>query len=279
MSYTEKLETAIQKNQSTLCVGLDPVYAKLPREVTENSPDEASAVIHFCKQVIDVTRDHCCAYKPNLGFFESLGEPAFEVLSEICSHIPSDKIIIADAKRGDIWSTAQHYSKTFFDWLDADAVTVNPLMGFETLEPFFGYPDKALYVLTLTSNRGADDFFLKPFASHPSMSVYIAEHLKRLAADRQTHLAMVVGATKTSMIKSIVHTYPGGSLLIPGLGKQGGRVEDLLSAVTSPSSLPLINASRSIIYAFSEQDTWYRSVREAAKSYHEELKPLTKQYV
>ncbi len=279
MRYTEKLNTAIRQHKSTLCVGLDPVYSRLPQSIRDKGDNTADAVVHFCKEVIDITSDHCAAYKPNLAFFEALGTSAFKVLKEVCDYIPSDKIVIADAKRGDISSTAQRYRKTFFDWLNADAITLNPLMGFDTLEPFNGYPGKALYILTLTSNPGADDFFLQPLSSHSNVSEYIAESLNNLADDHETHLGMVVGATKSSMIQQIVSHYPGGALLIPGLGKQGGRVSDLLDILKNQSALPLINASRSIIYADAVEGSWQEGVRRAAESYQKELKPLTEQYV
>lgn len=279
MTYTEKLSEAIQRNKSTLCVGLDPVPGRLPQKIRKSTSDDASAVLTFCSRVIEATKDFCCAYKPNLAFFESLGPKAFQILEEVRKQIPSDKIVIADAKRGDISSSAQHYRNTFFNWLDVDAITVNPLMGFETLEPYLGYSDKAIYVLTLTSNRGANDFFLNSIGSHSNMSVYIADRLNQIASFSQTHIAMVVGATQDSHLRSIIEHHSNGALLIPGLGTQGGRVEDLHGVLKSDSGLPLINSSRSILYAYENDSNWEEAVRSAAKNYYSELKPISNQYV
>lgn len=279
MTYTEKLQNAIKQNESTLCVGLDPVPDRIPDEIRDSTSSDAEAVKEFCSRIIDVTGDYCCAYKPNLAFFESLGAEAFEVLEHVCDQIPSDKIVIADAKRGDISSSAQHYRETFFQWLDVDAITVNPLMGFETLEPYFGYPDKAIYVLTLTSNRGANDFFLNSIGSHSRMSVYIADRLNQISSFSKTHVAMVVGATQNKHLSEIIEHHSEGALLIPGLGTQGGRVEDLVQVLDDRSCLPLVNSSRSIIYAERENTRWDEAVRASAKSYFSDLKPITQQYV
>src|SRR5690554_540930 len=163
MNFTAKLHQAVKASGSTLCVGLDPNPDLIPDSIHRKFEDPEEQILYFCKLIIDYTSEYCAAFKLNLGFFEALGHRAFSVLDEMIRHIPDEKIIIADAKRGDISSTADQYKKAFFDVLKVDAITINPLMGFETLDAFSHDESKAVYVLTLTSNPGAADFFKKPF--------------------------------------------------------------------------------------------------------------------
>tara|TARA_R110000868_G_scaffold294140_3_gene554766 strand:+ start:15835 stop:16674 length:840 start_codon:yes stop_codon:yes gene_type:complete len=279
MTYLEKLHKAVSDSQSTLCVGLDPNLNLLPQEVKErfDTPEEQAAF--FCKMVIDYTYDSCAAYKPNLAFFESLGAVGLAVFQEVINHIPKDRIIIADAKRGDISSTAEHYKKAFFDRFDVDAITLNPLMGFETLNAFADDDSKGIYVLTLTSNIGASDFLKKPFEGFGSMAEYIAHELFERSVKVETHLGMVIGATQAEEAKMVIKHHGSGSLLIPGIGAQGGSIDDLAEALAEHDGIPLINSSRGIIYAGSDQVNWVESVAESAKSMKEQISKITDQYV
>jgi len=279
MTFTEKLQSAVSESNSVLCVGLDPNLSKLPLAIKEmfNSPEEQ--VIHFCKRVIDATEDHCAAFKPNLAFFEALGSSGLEVFSEVISYIPKSKIVIADAKRGDISTTAEHYKKAFFNQFNVDAITLNPLMGFETLDAFTSHDSKGIYVLTLTSNPGATDFLKKPFEGFDMMAQFIASELASRSTESEAHLGMVIGATQADMSSSVTNIHKKASLLIPGIGAQGGSVDELALALKDHEGIPLINSSRGIIYAGSNHENWQEHVAHKAVETQKLLKPITEKYV
>lgn len=175
MTFTKFLEQAVKIANSTLCVGLDPNLDLLPEAVKSKDKSPTQQVENFLKTVIDVTADHCAAYKPNLGFFEALGADGWDTFAEILDYIPKNKIVIADAKRGDISSTAEHYAKAFFEQFNVDAITLNPLMGFETLDPFLKDSEKGIYVLTLTSNPGANEILLQKLSGGDTVSAFISK--------------------------------------------------------------------------------------------------------
>jgi orotidine-5'-phosphate decarboxylase len=279
MTFKEKLNTAVQTNESSLCVGLDPNLNLLPKPIKNRSIPDAEKVEVFLKKVIDVTSDYCAAYKPNLGFFEALGPDGWDTFSEILNYIPDSKIIIADAKRGDISSTAEHYAKAFYEQFGVDAITLNPLMGFETLEPFLHNPAKGVFVLTLTSNPGARDILLKELAEGKTVASHIAEQLAHKQQESASAIGMVVGATKAQKLHPVIDPFPEAPLLIPGVGKQGGSVTKLAEALQNHSGIPLINSSRSIIYAGNDSSTWTDGVASSAKNLNNRLAPITERYV
>ncbi len=279
MTYLEKLETAVKKYNSTLCVGLDPDLNLLPDATREKIGSTSELVFEFCSMVVEATKDHCAAYKPNLAFFESIGKKGLKILEEVIEIIPDDKIVIADAKRGDISSTAEHYKKAFFDKFNVDAITLNPLMGFETLDAFSSDDSKGVYVLALTSNPGADDFLKKPFEGFDMMAEYIAHTLFDRSVHCETHLGMVVGATQSAEARSVIEYHSKASLLIPGVGAQGGSIKDLANTLAGHEGIPLINSSRGIIYAGADQKNWKEHVGRAAKSMKENLMIITQNYV
>ncbi|MFY0697330.1 MAG: orotidine-5'-phosphate decarboxylase [Balneola sp.] len=279
MTFVQKLQAAVSDSNSTLCVGLDPNLSKLPVSVKKlfKSPEEQ--VIHFCKMVIDVTKNDCAAYKPNLAFFEALGSSGLSVFHEVLTHIPENRIIIADAKRGDISTTAEHYKKSFFDQFHVDAITLNPLMGFETLDAFTEDGSKGIYALALTSNPGADDFLKKPFEGFDMMAQYIASELEKRSSSSDAHLGMVIGATQAELSKSVTDLHKKASLLIPGIGAQGGSVEELAASLNEHEGISLINSSRGIIYAGSDHENWTEHVAHKAKEMKEKLNMITERYV
>jgi orotidine-5'-phosphate decarboxylase len=279
MTYLEKLETAVKNSNSTLCVGLDPNLNLLPDATRKKIGSTSELVYEFCSMVVEVTKDHCAAYKPNLAFFEALGKKGLKVLDEVIEIIPDDKIIIADAKRGDISSTAEHYKKAFFDTFNVDAITLNPLMGFETLDAFSSDETKGVYVLALTSNPGADDFLKKPFEGFDMMAEYIAHTLFERSIQTEAHLGMVVGATQSAEARSVIEHHSKASLLIPGVGAQGGNIEELANTLAAHEGIPLINSSRGIIYAGAEHENWLEHVGNAAKALKENLSIITQNYV
>lgn len=279
MTYLEKLQAAVLSSKSTLCVGLDSNLDKLPKAVVERFSTPEEQVSFFCKTVIDYTYEHAAAFKPNLAFFEALGSNGLAVFEEVINHIPKDRIIIADAKRGDISTTAEHYKKSFFDQFAVDAITLNPLMGFETLDAFSNDEKKGIYILTLTSNPGASDFLKKPFEGFTTMAEYIAHEIFELSVKVETHLGMVVGATQAEEAEPVIKQHSTGSLLIPGIGAQGGSVEELARVLENHEGIPLVNSSRGVIYAGSDQQNWFDHVAESAKATKEKLSIITQSYV
>lgn len=279
MTFLEKLRTSISKTGSTLCVGLDPNLDLLPNPVKDQFETTEEQVTYFCKLVIDYTAHHCAAYKPNLAFFEALGPNGLAVFEEVIEHIPKDKVIIADAKRGDISSTAEHYMKAFWGRFNVDAITLNPLMGFETLNAFSKDEMKGVYVITLTSNTGANDFLKQPFSGFDMMSQFIANELSKRSDLSRSHLGMVIGATQADEAESVLKHHPEAALLIPGVGAQGGSINELSRALKEHQGLPLINSSRGIIYAGKDESDWPEHVADAAKTMKQKLSQITAQYV
>lgn len=279
MTFNEKLKSAVQTAGSTLCVGLDPNLDLMPNPITSTDQSNPQKVEQFLKQVIDVTSEHCAAYKPNLGFFEALGVDGWNVFKATLDYIPDNKIVIADAKRGDISSTAEHYAKAFFEQFDVDAVTLNPLMGFETLNPFLKNSQKCVYVLTLTSNPGARDILLQKLTNGDPISAFISKELHEKQQYHDTAIGMVVGATKTSSLKPVINPFKHAPLLIPGIGKQGGSIRELDKVLSNHEGIPLVNSSRSIIYAGSATKDWTQRVADSAMNFKKRLAPITNRYV
>lgn len=279
MDFRTKLAEAVRHNNSTLCVGLDPNLQLLPEGIKKDGQSDVEKVRQFLKIVVDTTSEYCAAYKPNVGFFEALGPDGWDLLADILDYLPSDKIIIADAKRGDISSTAQHYAKAFFNQLEVDALTLNPLMGFETLEPFLQRADQGIYTLTLTSNPGAADILLQNLADGKTVAQHIAQNLAEQQTSSEATIGMVVGATKAPDLDPVISPFPSSPLLIPGVGKQGGSIKELALALQDHDGIPLINSSRSIIYAGSDAPDWDQAIAQSAENLQQRLAPITQLYV
>ena len=279
MKFTKKLHSAVTSSNSTLCVGLDPNLSLLPKAIKAKFQEPEEQVVAFCAEVIDRTHEFCAAYKPNLAFFEALGSSGLQVFHEVLALIPTNHIVISDAKRGDISSTAEHYKKSFFDQFHVDAITLNPLMGFETLEAFTNDETKGIYTLALTSNPGANDFLKKPFEGFDMMAQYIASELQKRSFSSKAHLGMVIGATQAELSKSVTDLHKKASLLIPGIGAQGGSIDELSKALNDHEGIPLINSSRGIIYAGSDHENWSDHVAHQAKEMKKKLNIITEKYV
>ncbi len=264
MTFLEKLRAATDRNDSLLCVGLDPVTDRLPDSVrSKNNP-----TLYFCQQIIDATADLVCAYKPNLAFFGSLGETGLSTLKATLDHVPSEIPKIVDAKVGDIASTAVKYAEMFFGGLGADAVTVNPLMGSDAVRPFLEWKNKAIFVLCLTSNKSAKEFETLTTEEGP-----LYELVAKYAGiwGNANNCGLVVGATRAKRIGRIRALAPELPLLIPGIGAQGGDLAATVSAGTdAEGSGVLINASRSVLYAGNGADFGSKS-REAANDLREKI--------
>jgi len=279
MTFTQKLQRAVRSSNSVLSVGLDPDLAKIPKPLKDLFPDREELVFEFCRRIIEATKTEAAAYKPNLGFFEALGPGGWRVLDALMDIIPAAKVTIADAKRGDIGTTAEKYKEAFFDQLHADSVTLNPLMGFDTLQPFLQDESKAVFVLTITSNIGAADLLRMPIMGRSSVGEYIAQHLSLMQQGAATHLGMVVGATQPDGARQVLAVYPEAHLLMPGVGVQGADINLLERLLEGHQGIPIINSSRSIIYAGGDMENWEELVQKKAAETRASLMKITKKYL
>jgi orotidine-5'-phosphate decarboxylase len=259
---TEKLIAQIRKKQSFLCVGLDTDLEKIP-EFLRKSKDPIFA---FNKAIIDATHAHCVAYKPNTAFYEAYGSAGWAALERTVQYLREyypNHFTIADAKRGDIGNTSDRYARAFFQGMDFDSITVAPYMGRDSVEPFLAYPGKHVILLALTSNQGAFDFQTLP---SPDEALYLEVLRKSTTYANADRLMYVVGATKASFLKKIREIIPDRFLLIPGVGAQGGSLEEVCNYGLNRQVGLLVNSSRGIIYASGESD-----FAEAAAGKAEEL--------
>jgi len=267
-SFSDKLFEAQRRASSILCVGLDPDPNRLPAHLANLDP--AAAVTRFCKEIIDVTSDLCCAYKPNLAFFEALGRDGSAALEEVVRHIPPRHITIADGKRGDIGNTADQYARSIYDRLGCDACTVSPYMGSDAVTPFLQRPGTAAFVLVRTSNPGARELQMAVLEGSP-LYLRVAEMAHRWGRSQPGEVGFVVGATDPSSLDVLRDLYPKVPFLIPGVGAQGGEPADVIRAARPGTSPVIVNASRSILYAGTGEDFAERA-RDAARGLREALR-------
>jgi orotidine-5'-phosphate decarboxylase len=246
-SFTEKLARASAENRSLLCIGLDPDPGLMPSGL---------GVFYFNRAIIEATADIVCAYKPNIAFYESLGSAGFEVLKQTREFIPADIPVIVDAKRGDIGNTARAYARGLFDHFGFDAVTANPYLGFDSLEPFIEYRDRGVFVLCRTSNPGAVDFQSLPCRTDSGEKPLFEVVAGKVNAwNKHGNLGLVVGATYPEELKLVRQRYPEMLLLVPGVGTQGGDLARTVSyGVDAGRRRTVINSSRQILYASKGAD-------------------------
>lgn len=256
MTRSELIHQIFAK-QSFLCVGLDPVLEKIPAHILEFE----DPIFEFNKRIIDSTSEFAVAYKPNTAFYEALGVSGWKSLEKTINYIPKECFIIADAKRGDIGNTSTAYAKTFFETLPCDAVTVAPYMGKDSVQPFLKFANKWAIVLGLTSNEGATDF--QYIISQEEQPIYAKVISTVMDWGTPDNLMFVVGATRTEQLADIRRIAPEHFLLVPGVGAQGGSLEDVFNASVNSDCGLLVNASRSIIYAGSGSDFELASKKEA----------------
>jgi orotidine-5'-phosphate decarboxylase len=266
MTFTQQLATAWQQNDSLLCVGLDPDPAKFPAHLKGRD----DAIFEFCKTIVDATADLVCSFKPQIAYFAA--RRAEDQLEALIAHIHEQHPgvpVILDAKRGDIGSTAEQYAVEAFARFQADAVTVNPYMGRDSVEPYLAFPDKGVILLCRTSNPGGSDL---QFLEANGEKLY--EHVARLAAEKWNstgQIGLVVGATfpaEIARVRQIVGEMP---LLVPGIGAQGGDVEATVKAgKTAAGSGLMINSSRAILYAGHGED-YADAARRAALATRAEI--------
>lgn len=264
-TYFERLAERCDAIGSSLCIGLDPDPERLPTHLGK----DAEAIYKFCVEIVEATADYAAAFKPNIAFFEAIGVEGWHVLDQVLKAVPDEVPVIIDAKRGDIGSTAQKYAVSIFDHLGGDAVTVNPYMGLDSVQPFLEFPGKGAYILCLTSNPTSLDFQM-----HHDLYLRVAR--KVVEWNGEGNCGMVVGATRPQFLASIQAVAPNIPLLIPGLGAQGGDLEATLKAAPGrPAHHLLFNVSRSVLYASREED-FGRQARIAARYYHEMIRDARK---
>ncbi len=259
----EQLIKEIFSKRTYLCVGLDTDITKIPKHL-QSHPE---GVFEFNKQIIDATKDLCIAYKLNTAFYEAMGLQGWETMEKTVNYIPSTHFKIADAKRGDIGNTSSQYAKAFFETMNFDAITVVPYMGEDSIKPFLEYKDKWTIVLGLTSNKGSDDFQQKKFNDE-----YLYETvLKKVSAwGNKENLMFVIGATKSDEIFFVRKIIPDNFLLVPGVGFQGGSLDEVSKAGLTKDCGLLVNVSRAIIYA-GENENFADIARTIAMQYCHEM--------
>lgn len=250
MLYNQLVEN-IKRKRSFLCVGLDSDIKKLPAHIA----DKDDALFLFNKAIIDATAPYCVAYKPNLAFYESIGVSGWIALEQTIKYIRTnypDQFIIADAKRGDIGNTSKMYARSFFEHLDVDAITVAPYMGEDSVTPFLGYEGKWVILLALTSNNGSHDFQFTEDTTGQRLFEKVITTSSQWAGHEQ--MMYVVGATQGKMFKEIRKVAPHSFLLVPGVGAQGGSLEEVAHYGMTKDCGLLVNSSRGIIYASTSED-------------------------
>ena len=266
MTFMEKLADAMRKNNSLVCVGLDPALSKLP-ESLRNHPE---AIYEFNCRLVDATKDYVCAYKPQAAYYagqdcDDALKKSIEYIHENAPEIP----VILDVKRGDIGSTAEWYAKEAFERYSADAVTVNPYMGYDALQPFLDYADKGVIILCRTSNKFSGDLQNLVADGKP-----LFEHVAELVRDKwnnNKNAALVVGATYPEELRRLRQLCPELPFLVPGVGAQGGDVEKVVKfGCTADGCGIIVNSSRGIIYA-SKGDDYAEAAGKAAKALRDEI--------
>lgn len=261
MNKQQLLEN-IKRKQSFLCVGLDTDIKKIPEHLLK----EEDPIFAFNKAIIDATAPYCIAYKPNLAFYESMGVKgwiAFEKTVEYIKKNYPDQFIIADAKRGDIGNTSAMYARTFFEELDIDAVTVAPYMGEDSVTPFLTYEKKWVILLALTSNKGSHDFQLTEDKEGERLFEKVLRKSQEWANDQ--NMMYVVGATQGKMFEDIRKIVPEHFLLVPGIGAQGGSLEEACKYGMNSKCGLIVNSSRAIIYADKSEAFAQAAKNEAEK--------------
>lgn len=273
----QQLAKYIRSKGTYLCVGLDSDRTKIPTQLLSH-PDP---VFEFNRQIIDATKDHCIAYKINTAFYEASGSKGWETMERTVEHIPATHFKIADAKRGDIGNTSAQYARAFFETMAFDAITVAPYMGEDSVRPFLEYKNKWTIVLGLTSNPGAKDFEMLRIGGGedagtatgaPAGDGLLYEKVLRTVArwGSPDNLMFVIGATQAAAFCRVRQLVPDHFLLVPGVGAQGGSLEDISKQAINKEVGLLVNASRAVIYASGAEDFAAAAGRVAA-DYHREM--------
>ncbi|HBG57919.1 orotidine-5'-phosphate decarboxylase [Proteiniphilum sp. UBA1028] len=271
----QQLFEEIQKKQSFLCVGLDSDIKKIP----EHLLDADDPLYTFNKGIIDATAPYCVAYKPNLAFYESMGLKGWLAFEKTVAYIRQrypQHFVIADAKRGDIGNTSEMYARSFFDQMKLDAVTVAPYMGEDSVKPFLLYPQRWVILLALTSNKGSYDFQLTADDKGERLFEKVLRVSREWATDEQ--MMYVVGATQGKLFEEVRRIVPGHFLLVPGVGAQGGSLEEVCHYGMNKECGLLVNSSRGVIYADSGEN-YAIAAGEEARKLQQEMKEMLDKYL
>jgi orotidine-5'-phosphate decarboxylase len=274
----KQLVEQVHQKKSYLCVGLDTDITKLPKHLQSHP----NAIFEFNKAIIDATHDLCVGYKINTAFYEALGLKGWEAMEQTVNYIPNGLFKIADAKRGDIGNTSSQYAKAFFETMHFDAITVAPYMGEDSIRPFLEYENKWTIVLGLTSNKGAEDFEMRSLVREDTnqgnghlRSEFLYERVLNTVAKwgNENNLMFVTGATQATEFENIRSIIPNHFLLVPGVGFQGGSLEEVSKygmISTNAECGLLVNASRAIIFASHNED-FATEARAIAQQYQTEM--------
>jgi orotidine-5'-phosphate decarboxylase len=272
MSFTAQLTAAQARHESLLCVGLDPEPAKFPGAWK----DDPARIFDFCAAIVDATRDTVCAFKPQIAYFAA--QRAEEQLERLIRHIHQNAPgvpVILDAKRGDIGATAEQYAREVFVRYGADAVTLSPYLGLDSIEPYKAYDGRGLILLCRTSNPGGDELQAQPLVSSQPGGELLYERIARLAAGewgRGAELGLVVGATYPREVARVRELAPTLPLLIPGIGAQGGDAAATVRAGWRPGGPIVVSSSRAVLYASAGAD-FAAAARTVALSTRAQLRP------
>lgn len=265
----QELFSAIQRKRSFLCVGLDTDPAKLPAHLQGD-------VLAFNKAIIDATRDYCVAYKPNTAFYEALGLEGMRILKDTIDYIGAEHFVIADAKRGDIGNTSGYYASFAFHTLGADAITVAPYMGADSVQPFLAYPGKWAIVLALTSNSGSEDFQHGQPGDAAPLYARVMRRAQTWGSPDQ--LMFVCGATHPEKFAELRQLAPDHFFLVPGIGAQGGDLDAVCRHGMNAECGLLVNSSRGILYAASDAH-FAEAARAAAHELQQQMEMALKNYL
>lgn len=263
----KELIKQIKQKKSFLCVGLDPDIKKIPQHLLK----EEDPIFAFNKAIIDATAPYCVSYKPNLAFYEAYGLEGMVSFKRTISYLKEnypDHFIIADAKRGDIGNTSKMYAQTFFEEYNVDALTVAPYMGADSVTPFLEYDGKWVILLALTSNKGSHDFQLTTDINGERLFEKVLKTSQQWGNDE--NMMYVVGATQGNMFEDIRKVVPNHFLLVPGVGAQGGSLQEVCKYGMTKDCGLLVNSSRGIIYASNGED-FAKAAAMAAKKLQEEM--------
>lgn len=266
--FLAKLLAAARRNQSLLCVGLDPDPDRLPANL-RGRPD---GVARFVQGIVAATADLVCAFKPNLAFYEALGAEGWALLRAVVAAVPPDLPVIADAKRGDVASTSAAYARALFDWLGVDAVTVSPYLGRDALAPFLARADRGVLVLCKTSNPGSgdlQDLTVETAAGRRPLWEHVARQV--VAWNAAGNCGLVVGATYPDQLARVRQLAPELPILVPGVGAQAGDLAAAVrNGVDARGERAIINVARAVLYA-SDGPDWAEAARRAAERYRTEI--------
>lgn len=271
----QQLFAQIRQKQSFLCVGLDSDIKKIPEHLLEAD----DPLYSFNKAIIDATAPYCVAYKPNLAFYESMGVKGWLAFEKTVAYIRQrypQQFIIADAKRGDIGNTSEMYARSFFDEMKLDAVTVAPYMGEDSVKPFLLYPERWVILLALTSNEGSHDFQLTTDEKGERLFEKVLRISQQWGSDEQ--MMYVVGATRGQSFEDVRKIVPNHFLLVPGLGAQGGYLEEVCRYGMNKQCGLLVNSSRGIIYASNRED-YAAAAGNEARTLQQEMKEMLNKYL